>query len=148
MKQNTFIVTIFILSLQLMDLFRWIHSSVACMGDPYSLEVRVILACELHYSPSFIYDWAGTLQNWKLQIANCNMFSVYTILITKHWWVSILIVHRGSCPVTIWARTMRLCPVLLKSNLFWDQNLNIPTLTTNVQGHSMINKVLSIITNK
>ncbi len=33
------IVKIFILSLQLMDLFRWTDSSVACMGDPYSLEV-------------------------------------------------------------------------------------------------------------
>ncbi len=42
MKQNTLIVTIFILSLQLMDLFRWIDSNVACMVNPYSLKVRVI----------------------------------------------------------------------------------------------------------
>ncbi len=62
------IVKICILSLQLMDLLRWIDSSVACMGDPYSLEVRVILACELQYSSSFIWGWQG-LHFAKLQIA-------------------------------------------------------------------------------
>ncbi len=45
------------------------------MGDVYSLEVSVIPACELNYSPSLYRGvWAGTLQNCKLQIANCLRF--------------------------------------------------------------------------
>ncbi len=68
--ENTLIVKIFILSLQLVDLFRWIDSSVACMGYVYSLEVRVILACELHYSPSlYRFGWHFA----KLQIADCKL---------------------------------------------------------------------------
>ncbi len=43
------------------------------MGDHYSLEVRVILACELHYS-LYRGGMAGTLQNCKLPIANCLHF--------------------------------------------------------------------------
>ncbi len=46
------------------------------MGDPYSLEVSVILACELHYSPNFIWGWYG----WnfaKLQIADGKLPAFY-----------------------------------------------------------------------
>ncbi len=74
----------FILSLQLMDLFRWIDSNVTCMGDPYSLEVRVILAWEFHYSPPLYRGWAGTLQNGKLQITwpktnHCKKYNIFAI---------------------------------------------------------------------
>ncbi len=79
-------VTKFILSLQLMDLFGWKDSSVACVGDPYSLEVRVILGCELPYSPSFIWGWLG----WhftKLQNADCKLpaFFLPTPKLPKLW---------------------------------------------------------------